>query len=284
MLRRVSRGFEIDYEKLEKTVVLSVRFLDNVIEMNRYPVPQIEAMAKGNRKIGLGIMGFADMLIRMGIAYDSPEAVPVAEKLMGFIQQAAWRASEGLAKERGVFPNFDKSVWARRGQRMRNATTTTIAPTGTLSILAGCSSGIEPLYGVGYVRTVMDNDRLVELHPLFVAIAKREGILDPRRIARIASEGSVRSMRKLPSEIRRLFVTAHDIPPRVHVRMQAAFQRFTDNAVSKTVNFPERATPDDVKAVFRMAYEEGLKGVTVYRSGSRRQQVLACSAGRIDYC
>ncbi len=284
MVSNSPRGFEIDYGKLEKTIRLSVRFLDNVIDMNRYPLPEIEAMAKGNRKIGLGVMGFADLLILLGVPYDAPEASRLSEKLMAFIQETAWKASEDLAIERGVFPNFEKSLWASRGRRMRNATMTTIAPTGTLSVIAGCSSGIEPLYGVSYVRTALDQLKLVEVHPLFIHSAKRSGIYNRRLLSTIAMEESIQSVTSIPKEIRRLFVTAHDIPPERHIQMQAAFQRHTDNAVSKTVNFPQKATPSDVRRAFLLAYSEGCKGVTIYRSGSRDRQVLTCTSSNIEYC
>ena len=284
MVRPGPGGFEIDYGKLEKTIRLSVRFLDNVIDMNRYPLPEIEAMAKGNRKIGLGVMGFADFLILLGVPYDAPEASRLAEKLMAFLQETAWKASEDLARERGVFPNFEKSLWASRGRRMRNATTTTIAPTGTLSVIAGCSSGIEPLYGVSYVRTALDQLKLAEVHPLFIQAAKRSGIYNRRLLSTIAMEESIQSVTSIPKEIRRLFVTAHDIPSERHIQMQAAFQRHTDNAVSKTVNFPHKAKPPDVRRAFLLAYEEGCKGVTIYRSGSRDRQVLTCTNSNIEYC
>lgn len=284
MVSNSPRGFEIDDSKLEKTIRLSVRFLDNVIGMNRYPLPQIEAMAKGNRKIGLGVMGFADLLILLGVPYDAPEASRLSEKLMAFIQEAAWRASENLAKERGAFPNSHKSIWGDRGRSVRNATTTTIAPTGSLSIIAGCSSGIEPLYGVSHVRTALDQIKLVEVHPLFIQAAKRAGIYNRRLLSTIAMEESIQSVTSIPKEIRRLFVTAHDISPEKHIQMQAAFQRHTDNAVSKTVNFPHKATPSDVRRAFLLAYSEGCKGVTIYRSGSRDRQVLTCTNSNIEYC
>jgi ribonucleoside-diphosphate reductase alpha chain len=284
MVRRGSKGVEMDYGKLERTVRLSIRFLDNVIDMNRYPLPEIEAMAKGNRKVGLGVMGFADLLILLGVPYDSPEALRLAEKLTGVIRDSAWKTSEELAKERGVFPNFDRSIWSRRGRRVRNATATTVAPTGTLSIIAGCSSGIEPLYGVSYVRTAMDDLKLVEIHPLFLQAAKRGGFYSRRLLSAIAMEESIQSVTLIPKETRRLFVTAHDISPEKHILMQAAFQRHTDNAVSKTVNFPQEAKPADVKKAFLLAYEEGCKGVTIYRSGSRDRQVLTCSSNNIEYC
>jgi len=261
-----------------EVVRLAIRFLDNVIDMNRYPLPQIEQMTKGNRKIGLGIMGFADLLIEMGIPYESPEALDMAKRIMKLIQQIAWEASESLAKERGVFPNFEGSVFDHPGGRHpRNATTTTIAPTGTLSIIAHCSSGIEPLYAICYVRTALDQVKLLETHPLFLKMARRYNFWNQKVSKAIASSESIQDIREIPKEIRALFVTAHDIHPEFHARMQASFQQYTDNAVSKTVNFPKAAKQKDVRAAFMLAYHEGCKGITIYRSGSREHQILACT-------
>ena len=284
MVTRKGKGFEIDYGKLEHTIRLSIRFLDNVIDMNHYPLPQIEVMAKQNRKIGLGVMGFADLLILLETPYDTHDATLLAEKVMAFIQEVTWRASEELANERGVFPNFDQSIWAKQGRRVRNATMTTIAPTGTLSVIAKSSSGIEPLYGISYMRTAMDDLKLREVHPLFIEAAKRAGFYNRKILSIVNTEESIQPIRAIPEEIRRLFVTAHDISPKVHIQMQAAFQRHTDNAVSKTVNFPEDATPSQVKEAFLLAHEEDCKGVTIYRNGSRDQQVLTCVSGNIGYC
>jgi ribonucleoside-diphosphate reductase alpha chain len=275
----------VDYKKLERTIHSAVRFLDDIIDMNRYPLPEIEATARGNRKIGLGVMGFADLLIRMGIPYDTEAALSLAETLMAFIRKKAWEASAALAGERGGFPHFDGSPLHAVGRpRVRNATVTTIAPTGTLSIIAGCSSGIEPLYGVSTIRTAINDLKLMETHPLFVESARKAGIWSRTLQSEIGSAESIQPIETLPENIRRLFVTAHDIPPAFHVRMQAAFQKHTDNAVSKTVNFPENATPKDVREVFLLAYKEGCKGVTVYRSGSRDRQVLTCAANNTQYC
>ncbi|HEY5595113.1 MAG TPA: adenosylcobalamin-dependent ribonucleoside-diphosphate reductase [Nitrospiria bacterium] len=272
----------LDEDKLRRTIRLTVRFLDDVIDQNRYPLPEIKIITHGNRKIGLGIMGFADFLILQGIPYDSEEALTLAERLMAFIQEEAHRASIDLAKERGAFPNFSQSIYSPNGPRLRNATTTTIAPTGTLSIIAGCSSGIEPLYGIAMARTAMDNLKLVEVHRLFIKAAKKAGVYNKGLLSRIADQPSIRNDKRIPEEIRRLFVTAHDISPEYHVRMQAAFQKHTDNAVSKTVNFPEKAAPEEVRRVFLLACQEGCKGVTIYRSGSRDRQVLSCA--NIQYC
>jgi ribonucleoside-diphosphate reductase alpha chain len=253
-----------------------VRFLDDVIEVNEYPLEKIGELARGNRKIGLGVMGWADMLIMMGVAYDSDEAVALGEKVMGFIQAEARQASMRLAEERGVFPNFDGSIYdTPEGMRLRNATVTTIAPTGTLSIIANCSSGIEPLFAVSYVRTVMDNDRLIEVNPLFEDLAVKQGFYSRDLMGVIAEHGTVAGIDAVPADVQRIFVTSHDIAPAWHVRMQAAFQKYTDNAVSKTVNFANEATIDDVRHVYDLANELGVKGVTIYRDGSKENQVLS---------
>jgi len=269
-------GAVIDYEALKEVVWWSVRFLDDTIDMSQYPLPEIDGMVKGNRKIGLGVMGFADMLYQLRIPYDSEEALGTAEAVMRFIQEESHLASRDLARERGVFGNFDQSTFRdREGCAYRNATTTTIAPTGTLSIIAGCSSGIEPLFALSFVRNVMDNDRLLEVNPHFERIARQKGFYSSDLMDTIAREGSIRDMEEIPEEDRRVFVTAHDIVPEWHIRMQAAFQKYTDNAVSKTVNLPGDATADDVKKVYDLAYELGCKGVTIYRDGSKENQVLS---------
>ena len=283
MVRQGSTGPELDKDKLRRTIRLAVRLLDNVIDQNRYPLPEIKAITQqGNRKIGLGIMGLADLLILQGIPYNSEQAIAFSERLMAFIRQEARQTSILLAKERGGFPNFSKSIYAPHGPRFRNATTTTIAPTGTLALIAGCSSGIEPLYGIATARIAMEDLKLVEVHPLFIRAARRAGIFNKALLNRISRRDSIQREKKIPKDIRRLFVTAHDISPEYHIRMQAAFQKYTDNAVSKTVNFPEQATPDQVRQVFLLAYRSGCKGVTIYRSGSRDQQVLTCT--NVQYC
>ncbi len=275
LARFVRPGAEIDWEGLRETVTWSVRFLDDTIDMSRYPLPEITARVQGNRKVGLGVMGFADLLFELGIPYDSEEALQTADALMSFIQKAAHAASEALAVERGVFANWEKSVYGKQGLRRRNATLTTIAPTGTLSIIAGCSSGIEPLFALSFVRNVMDNDRLLEVNPVFERVARERGFYRAELMDRIAREGSIRHLEEIPEEVRRIFVTAHDISPEWHVRMQAAFQKHTDNAVSKTVNLPRQATVDDVRRVYDLAFELGCKGVTIYRDGSKENQVLS---------
>jgi len=266
---------DVDWDRLADIVHRGVRFLDDVIDVNEYPLPKIAELVHGNRKIGLGVMGWADMLIKMGIAYDSAEAVALGEKIMGFIDAEAKSASRKLAEERGAFPNFTGSIFdTPDGGPIRNATVTTIAPTGTLSIIANCSSGIEPLFAVSYVRTVMDNDRLIEVNPMFEDIAVKRGLRRREPMALIPDNGPVEDIDEVPEDIRRVFVTAHDIAPVWHVRMQAAFQKHTDNAVSKTVNFGSDATPDDVREVYDLANELGTKGVTIYRDGSKANQVL----------
>lgn len=265
----------VDWDRLADVVHRAVHFLDNVIDVNEYPLPQITELARGNRKIGLGVMGWADMLIKMDIAYDSEEAAALGEKVMGFIEAEGRAASAKLSEGRGVFPNFEGSIFdTPEGQRVRNATVTTIAPTGTLSIISNVSSGIEPLFAVSYVRTVMDNDRLIEVNPIFEDAAVKQGFYSRDLMGLIAEHGSVRDIDEVPEDIRRVFVTAHDIEPVWHVRMQAAFQKYTDNAVSKTVNFANEATVDDVREVYDLAQDLGVKGVTIYRDGSKENQVL----------
>lgn len=270
--RMVSKG-DVDWERLSETVRLGVHFLDNVIDVNNYPLPQIEAMTKANRKIGLGVMGFAEMLIQLEIPYDSKEALEMARKVMRFISEEARRKSVELGEERGSFPNFEKSVWAKSYSSMRNATVTSIAPTGTISIIAGTSSGIEPLFAVAFVRNVIGT-RLVEVNHLFEKMARERGFYSRELMLKIAKAGTLQNVDGVPDDVKRLFVTALDVAPEWHVRMQAAFQEYVDNAVSKTVNLPHDATLEDVRKVFMLAYKLKCKGITVYRYGSKREQVL----------
>lgn len=268
---------EIDWDKLKVTIHIAVRFLDNVIDMNKYPLKRIETITKGNRKIGLGVMGFADMLIRLGISYDSGEAVKTAEKIMKFVREEGRKASVALAKERGVFPNFNGSIYNKKLKlKIRNATITSIAPTGTLSIIAGCSSGIEPVYAITYIRNVLDHDKLTEIHQLFKEMAQQEDFFSDELIDQITiMSGSIKNVDSIPDGIKKLFPTAYDITPEWHIRLQAAFQKYTDNAVSKTINFPNNATVADVKLAYKLAHKLGCKGITVYRDGSRKGQVLS---------
>lgn len=283
MVVKRDRGAEVDFKRLEEAIKIGVRFLDNIIDVNKYPLPQIERITKGNRKIGLGVMGFADMLIKLDIPYDSDEAVDQAERLMRFVRKIADETSSDIAKERGPYPNFYRVKDRKKGGPiLRNATRTTIAPTGTLSIIANCSSGIEPIYGVSYVRTVMDDLKLLEVNPIFIEMAKEKSFYSKELIDSLANRESIQEIDEIPLSVRRLFVTAHDISPEFHVKMQAAFQRHVDNAVSKTVNFPNNATIKDVRRVFLLAYKEGCKGITIYRGGTRKNQVLACQ--NIHYC
>ena len=274
MTKREGDQWVIHWDRLKEVVQIGVRFLDNVIEVNQYPIPEIDEMTKANRKIGLGVMGFADMLMRLRVPYNSEEGVQLAREIMSFIQNAAKEASIQLGEERGSFPNYDQSIFAETGRPMRNSTVTTIAPTGTISIIAGCSSGVEPIFALAFTRNVMDDDKLIEVNAQFEEILREEGLYSEDLIARVAKQGNVQGIEEIPEELRKVFVTAYEVTPEWHIRMQAAFQEFTDNAVSKTVNFPKEATREDIREVYMLAYELGCKGVTVYRAGSREGEVL----------
>jgi ribonucleoside-diphosphate reductase alpha chain len=281
-LSKMVKDDHVDYEKLKYTTHKAVHFLDNVIDVNRYPLKQIEEITLTNRKIGLGIMGWADMLIELGIPYNCEEALTLAESLMKFIRQEGRNASVLLAEQRGVFPNHDKSIYHGK-IKLRNATITTIAPTGSLSIIAGCSSGIEPIFAVSYIRTVLEGTRMIEVNPKFEEIARKKGFFTEELMTIISESASIKDIEDIPANIRKIFVTSHDISPSDHIKTQAAFQTHTCNAVSKTVNFPSTATPDDVKEVYMLAYKTGCKGVTVYRDGSRDEQVLSIKKKSITH-
>lgn len=276
-LSKMVKGKEVDFERLKKTVHTAVHFLDNVIDMSRYPLDQIEQMVEKNRKVGLGVMGFSDMLLSLEIPYNSSAAFKLAEKIMKFINEEAKFASQDLAAIRGAFPAYALSLYYKpKGPKLRNATLTTIAPTGTISIIAGCSSGIEPIFAISYVRRHLldEGDELVEVNPFFEEIARREGFYSDDLMRRIAEKGSIQDFGEIPEKVKKVFVTAHDITPEEHIRMQGAFQKYTDNAVSKTVNFSHNATTEDVEKVYLMAFKLGCKGVTIYRDRSREAQVL----------
>lgn len=271
---------QIDWQKLARTVKTAVHFLDNVIDMNKYPLKKIEKMTKSNRKIGLGVMGFADMLIKLGIPYNSQDAINTAEEIMKFILNEATKASSGLAKERDAFPNFKDSIYnVPNAPGLRNATMTTIAPTGTLSIIADCSSGIEPLFALAYYRNVLDNDKLIEVNNLFKEVAVEKGFYSDALMKKVIEKGGVAEVEGVPDEIKRVFVTAHDISPEYHIRMQAVFQKYTHNAVSKTINFPQEADFKDVEKAYMLACKLACKGVTIYRDKSRKEQVLNIEGG-----
>ncbi len=275
LARMLTEAGAIDWDKLAGTVAVAVRFLDNVIDMNAYPLPQIAEMTRANRKIGLGMMGFADLLIRLGIPYDSGQAAALAEKIIGFIREEARRASADLARKRGAFPNFQGSIYDQPGEvPLRHATLTTIAPTGTIAMIAGCSSGIEPLFSLAYEKYVMGGDKLLYVEPSFERVAREHGFYSDGLMRKVAEHGSVRGITEVPGKWQSIFATAHDITPQWHVRIQAAFQTGTDNAVSKTVNLPHDATVETVRYVYRQAYDSGCKGITVYRDGCKSRQVL----------
>ncbi len=264
----------IDWENLARVTRLAVRFLDNVIDANQYPIESIEKMVKGNRKIGLGVMGFADMLIQLQVSYASEDAVEYAEKIMKFIQIEGRLESERLAMERGTFPNFEESIY-KGVRKMRNATITTIAPTGTISMICGASSGVEPIFAVAYTKNVMDGTSFIEVNPLFESFAQEYEFDSPSMMDKIAETGSVQGLSSVPNWVQQVFVTAQEIDPQWHIQIQAAFQKHTDNAVSKTINFAKTATPEDIAGAYMLAYELNCKGLTVYRDGSRSEQVLS---------
>lgn len=283
MYKKIDSHYEINWDKLRKVTRLAVHFLDNLIDVNKFPLPQIEKATKLTRKIGLGVMGWATLLFWLGIPYNSEEAVTLGEEVMSFILNEATKKSRELAKVKGAFPAYKGSIYDKKGKshKMRNATLTTIAPTGTISIIAGpCSSGIEPLFAISYYRKVMDNDKLVEVDPLFEEIAHKREFYSKDLMGRIAQSASIQDIEGIPEDIKRIFVTAHDISPVWHVRMQAAFQKYVHNATSKTINFPNTATVEDVRQAYLMAYGLGCKGITIYRDRSREEQVLNIAGGK----
>lgn len=266
---------EVDWGRLKDFVHAGVRFLDDVIDRNNYPMAQIEKVTKGNRRIGLGIMGWADLLVALGVPYDSGEALALARDLMAFVEREARSASVALGVERGPFPNAPGSAFDRAGVALpRNCAVTTIAPTGTIAMIAGASSGIEPLFSLAYVRRAMDTERLVEVNERFLEVARQRGFYSQELVEELARRGSARGLEAVPQDVQRLFATSHDISPEWHVNVQAAFQRHTDNAVSKTINLPAGATAEDVRRAYLLAWELGCKGITVYRESSREGQVL----------
>ncbi|NQV13142.1 MAG: vitamin B12-dependent ribonucleotide reductase [Parcubacteria group bacterium] len=278
MVLDVNGKREVDWGMLKRVTHTATHFLDNVIDMNRYPIQAIEDMVEANRKIGLGVMGWADMLIQLGVSYSSERALRLAERVMKFIDVESKNKSEELAEKRGAFPNYDGSIFDKPsgGRLMRNATTTTIAPTGSISIIAGASSGVEPLFAISYVRrNILDEgDELLEVNPYFEEVARREGFYSDKLMLKIAEEGTIQGIKEIPKSVRDVFVTSLDIDPDTHIKMQGAFQKYVDNAVSKTINFPNTATTDDVDRAYRLAYRLGCKGLTVYRDKSREMQVL----------
>ena len=280
IVRLEGGGCAVDWEKLGRLARLALRFLDNVIEASYWPSPKITAISRGNRKVGLGFMGFAELLIRLGVPYASDRAVSIAEELMKCLAEHAWVASEQLAEERGVFPNWDRSIYARQGVKLRNATRTSIAPTGTISIIAGTSASIEPLFALAYRREqVLGGQTLLEVNPLFLRYAIEHGFYSESLLRQLASHGSLAEMAGVPIEARQLFQTALEIAPESHLRIQAAFQRHADNAVSKTINLPETSTADQIASIYRQAWQWKCKGITIFRYGSKGQQVLRLGVG-----
>lgn len=271
-LTNMLKNGKLDWDKLKKTIHIAIHFLDNVIDVNKYPLPQVEQITKANRRIGLGIMGFAELLITLGIPYESEKAIQFADKLMKYINDEARKASNKIAEERGSFPNHQQSSW--KTKPTRNATVTTIAPTGTISIIAGATSGIEPLFAVSFVRDVMEGTHLLEVNPTFERIARKRGFYSKALMMKIAKTGKVTGIKEVPKDVQKLFKTALEIKPETHIKIQATFQKYCDNAVSKTINLPATATPQDVKKAYLLAYKMKCKGITIYRYGSKKEQVL----------
>ncbi|MDE1871135.1 MAG: adenosylcobalamin-dependent ribonucleoside-diphosphate reductase [Candidatus Micrarchaeota archaeon] len=286
MVKSAGDHYEIDWDELKRVTRLATRFLDNVVEANRYPIPEIDRVSRAIRRIGLGVMGWSDMLIKLGMRYDSNEALLLAEQIMSFITQNARKMSEELAEERGPFPEFHNSIWARLGFKpLRNSTVTTIAPTGTISIIAGgTSQGIEPIFSIVYLRNVSESlgSNLIEVNNEFESYALEYGFYSDELMHKLANTVSIQGFDEIPEQVRKLFVTAHDISPEWHVKMQAAFQKHTDNGVSKTINFPNWATPQDIEEAYQLAWKLGCKGITVYRDASKSVQVLQSVKGAVQ--
>jgi ribonucleoside-diphosphate reductase alpha chain len=274
---RKASGRQVNWKKLEEVVRIGVRFLDNGVDLSRYPIKQIKKMARANRRIGLGVMGFADMLYQMEVGYNSNEGVRVAEKVMGFVNKVGVNESQNLAKEKGVFPNYKGSEFEKKGLRRRNLAVTTIAPTGTISMVADCSSGIEPVFALSYVKNVVEESGLSYVNEYFRKAVEDLKISEEEKnkiYQRVSKTGSCQDIEQLPDLIKKVFVTAYDISPEAHIKMQAGFQKRVENAVSKTINFPSEATLEQVEKAYILAWELKCKGVTIYRSGSREGQVL----------
>jgi ribonucleoside-diphosphate reductase alpha chain len=276
-LSKLVKDDSLDWDMLREKIHWGVRFLDDVIEVNKYPLPQIKEMTFANRKIGLGLMGFADMLIKLGIPYTDEKAVKLAAQIMKFFHHESLQASQVLALERGVFPNYESSIYPQKNIRLRNATVNTVAPTGTISIIAGCSSGIEPLFALSYVRNVLSGTKLFETHPLFEKEIRQRGLYSKELMARAGKFGSIQNIKEIPADLRKIYVTAFDVPPSQHLKIQGAFQRYTDNSVSKTINLPPEASAEEVREIYFSAYELKCKGTTVYRYGTKKEQVLSFS-------
>lgn len=274
-LSKFVRNGSLEWERLEEAIEWGVRFLDDVIEVNTYPLPQIREMTFANRKIGLGVMGFADMLIKLGIPYNEESALRMALKVMKFFRDASWKASQALARERGVFPNHKESIYPKKNMKMRHATVNTVAPTGTISIIANCSSGIEPLFALSFVRNVLSGRKLYEIHSLFEEELRMRSLYSKELLGEVGKVGSVRDVKRLPPDIRKVFVTAFDVPPKHHLAIQAAFQKYTDNSVSKTINLPFDSTVEDVRRIYLMAHDLKCKGITIYRYDTKKNQVLS---------
>lgn len=282
-LSKYVKDKKINYELLEQDIKTATRFLDDAIDVTHYPVPEVEAMHKGNRKIGLGVMGWTDCLVELEIPYNHKRAFHLAESLMKFIKEKSHEASQELAQKRGVFPNFKGSVWEKEGIMMRNATTTTIAPTGTISIIADCSSGIEPYFLLAYKQRILDTEFEI-INKYLVEIAQKESFYSDEFINTLRQKGTLRGIKGIPSKVKELFKTALEISPEEHIEMQASFQKYIDNAVSKTINLPQRTKKEEVAKIFILAYKKGLKGITIFRYGSKRGTLLKVSDAHLTEC